>query len=70
MLRRHLEPPPSRPHGAPALLRPDLDALAERLTAAGHPVTGSDQEIPAMCRSTPTTHAATGWQFLAPVTAG
>ncbi|WP_212825550.1 VOC family protein [Catellatospora sp. TT07R-123] len=31
----------------PALIRPDLDALAERLAAAGHPVTWADPtEIP------------------------
>ncbi|SCF46783.1 VOC family protein [Micromonospora mirobrigensis] len=34
----------------PALLRPDLDALAERLAAAGHPVTWDDAEVPGMRR--------------------
>ena len=34
----------------PALLRPDLDALAGRLAAAGYPVTWGDDEIPGVRR--------------------
>ncbi|MEV4482436.1 VOC family protein [Micromonospora coxensis] len=51
----------------PALLRPDLDDLAARLAAAGHPVTWGDDELPGMRRFH--THDAHGnrLEFLAPV---
>ncbi|MEV4414324.1 glyoxalase [Catellatospora sp. NPDC049609] len=34
----------------PALLRPDLDALAARVAAAGYPVTWANDEIPGIRR--------------------
>ncbi|MGC1210324.1 MAG: VOC family protein [Micromonospora sp.] len=51
----------------PALLRPDLDDLAARLTTAGHPVTWGDDEIPGMRRFH--THDPHGnrLEFLAPI---
>ena len=51
----------------PALLRTDLDDLAARLTAAGHPVTWGDDEIPGMRRFH--THDPHGnrLEFLAPI---
>ena len=51
----------------PALVRPDLDDLAVRLAAAGHPVTWGDEEIPGMRRFH--THDPHGnrLEFLAPI---
>lgn len=50
----------------PGLLWPDLDALAERLAGAGHPVTWADDELPGFRRF----HTADGHgnrlEFLAP----
>ncbi len=50
----------------PGLLWPDLDALAERLTAAGYPVTWDD-EFPGMRRFYSADPNGNRLEFLAPV---
>ncbi|MFI5484323.1 MULTISPECIES: VOC family protein [Micromonospora] len=51
----------------PALLWPDLDALADRLTAAGHPVTWGDDELPGMRRFHTEDVHGNRLEFLAPL---
>ncbi|MGW4296156.1 VOC family protein [Micromonospora chersina] len=51
----------------PALLRPDLDRLAARLDAAGHPVTWGDDEIPGLRRFHTYDPHGNRLEFLAPV---
>ncbi|MGW4501702.1 VOC family protein [Micromonospora sp. NPDC004336] len=50
----------------PGLLWPDLDALADRLAAAGHPVTWSD-ELPGMRRFHAHDVHGNRLEFLAPI---
>ncbi|MGK5676684.1 glyoxalase [Micromonospora sp. URMC 106] len=51
----------------PGLLRPDLDALADRLAAAGHPVTWGDGELPGMRRFHTYDVHGNRLEFLAPL---
>ncbi|MFY1681535.1 VOC family protein [Micromonospora sp. WMMD730] len=52
----------------PALLRPDLDALADRLARAGHPVTwGDDDELPGMRRFHTADPHGNRLEFVAPL---
>ncbi|MEH1099739.1 VOC family protein [Micromonospora sp. CPCC 205561] len=58
-----------RPAGKahPGLLRPDLDALAARLAAAGYPVTWGDGELPGMRRFHSRDAHGNRLEFLAPL---
>ncbi|MEV5766250.1 VOC family protein [Micromonospora sp. NPDC052213] len=51
----------------PGLLRPDLDALADRLAAAGYPVTWGDDELPGMRRFHSHDVHGNRLEFLAPL---
>ncbi|SCL69885.1 Catechol 2,3-dioxygenase [Micromonospora citrea] len=51
----------------PGLLWPDLDALAGRLAAAGHPVTWGDEEVPGMRRFHAHDVHGNRLEFLAPI---
>jgi catechol 2,3-dioxygenase-like lactoylglutathione lyase family enzyme len=51
----------------PGLLWPHLDALAARLTAAGYPVTWSDDEVPGLRRFHSEDVHGNRLEFLAPV---
>ncbi|MFY1623950.1 VOC family protein [Micromonospora sp. WMMD735] len=54
----------------PALLRPDLDALADRLARAGHAVTwGDDDELPGMRRFHTADPHGNRLEFVAPLPA-
>jgi catechol 2,3-dioxygenase-like lactoylglutathione lyase family enzyme len=50
----------------PGLLWPDLDALAARLTAAGHPVSWGNDELPGMRRFHTADPHGNRLEFLAP----
>ncbi|RIV36850.1 VOC family protein [Micromonospora radicis] len=52
----------------PALLRPDLDALAARLAAAGYPVIWGDEELPGLRRFHTEDAHGNRLEFLAPAT--
>ncbi|MBO4207056.1 glyoxalase [Micromonospora echinofusca] len=51
----------------PGLLRTDLDTLADRLVAAGHPVTWADGEVPGMRRFHTEDVHGNRLEFLAPL---
>lgn len=51
----------------PALIRPDLDDVAARLAAAGHPVTCGDDELPGMRRLHTEDIHGNRLEFVAPV---
>ncbi|MFG3704513.1 VOC family protein [Micromonospora sp. NPDC047670] len=51
----------------PGLLRPDLDALADRLAAAGYPVAWGDGELPGMRRFHTYDAHGNRLEFLAPL---
>ncbi|GIJ77518.1 Catechol 2,3-dioxygenase [Micromonospora phaseoli] len=52
----------------PALLRPDLEDLAARLTAAGYPVTWGDDQLPGLRRFHTEDAHGNRLEFVAPTT--